>query len=602
MPILSSPAAGGVWNTDLELHNFFTLSLDLFCIADDEGYFRKVNPSFSQLLGWSEAELLEVPFLHFVHPDDRDASLQKIREQAAGKDVNRFCNRYRTKEGLWVWLSWTATTSPDNGLFYALAKDVTREMEQEKQLLLQQDRIKRANYLARLGSWELDIASGHIWSSDELYDLYEISRRDFPMITTDIFMQWVHPGDRAMVEKQMANLELQDHQFYEHRMVLNNGRLIYVQQLMEVKREDGVPVRINGIVQDISKRKESELRLELSEQRFRSLVQHSYDMINVLDFEGNYLYVSDSMEHNLGYRPEELVGVNALSLVHPGDLDFVRQSIERLHTEKLVDDLPPFRFRCKGGSWHWIESVGTNMVDDPAVGGIVVNARDVTERKSLQEKLSREVEEKRATINKAAIRAQEREREQLGRELHDNVNQVLTTIKLYTELALDSPAEASVQLMRKSVGYLSDCINEIRNISKRLSTPTLGKITLGESLQELVSSLSLAGKLAINLQVGRMDNKKLSQDVHLGVYRIVQEHLTNVLRHAGATKVHIKVGGAKGALQVLITDNGRGFDVEARRKGIGISNMYGRCENINGRMELESAPGKGCTLKLQVPV
>lgn len=601
MPTHSFPAAGGVLNTDLELYNFFTLSPDLFCIADRQGYFRKVTPAFTQLLGWSEDELLAAPFVHLVHPDDREATLQMVRDQAAGRDEYPFRNRYRTKEGAYVWLSWTATTSRGNGLFYAMAKDVTREREQENQLLLQQDRIKRANYLARLGSWEMDIATGHIWASEELYDLYEISRHDFPVITPIIFMQWVHPEDRAFVEGQVASLKVQDHQFYEHRLLLHTGKLIYVQQLLEVKRENGVPVRINGIVQDISKRKESDLRLELSEQRFRSLVQHSYDMICILDLEGNYLYTSDSMEHNLGYKSEELAGVNALTLVHPDDLFFAQQSILRLHTEKLVRDLPPFRFRCKSGSWHWIESVGTNLVDDPAVGGIVVNARDVTDRKMLQEKLAREVEERRITINKAAIRAQEREREQLGRELHDNVNQVLTTVKLYTELVLDGTVTDSAVLMQKSVGYLTDCINEIRNISKRLSTPTLGKITLGESLQELVTSLSLAGKLTINLQVGRMEKKKLSQDVHLGIYRIVQEHLTNVLRHAGATRVDISLETARGQMEVLITDNGRGFDVAARRKGIGISNMYGRCENINGRMELVSAPGKGCTLKLQVP-
>lgn len=597
----SFSSAGPGLDTGSELNNFFTLSLDLFCIADARGYFRKVNPAFTRLLGWSEEELLASPFLHFVHPDDRAATGQKIEEQHRGHDVYQFRNRYRTRSGDYVWLSWTATTARQNELFYAVAKDITHEKEQEEQLSLQQARSKRANYLARLGSWELDLATGHIWASDELYELYEIDRQTYPCITTDTFMQWVHPEDRDRVARYINSLPQQDHQFYEHRMLLHNGKLIYVQQLLEVKREAGVPVRLNGIVQDITKRKEPELKLALSEQRFRSLVQHSYDIICVLDFEGYYLYVSDSIELSLGYKAEELVGVNALSLVHPDDLDFVRSSIERLHTEKLVDDLPPFRFKCKGGGWHWIESIGKNMVDDPAVGGIVVNARDVTDRKTLQEKLAREQEERRERINRAAIRAQEREREQLGRELHDNVNQVLTTIKLYNELALDNKMDSAV-LMQKSVGYLTDCINEIRNISKRLSTPTLGKISFKESIQELVNSLNLTEKLAISLHMGRMEKKKLNQDTHLGIYRIVQEHLTNVLRHARATAVSIAIEVQEGELLVTITDDGRGFDVAAQRRGIGISNMYGRCENINGRMELLSAPDKGCTLRLRVPV
>lgn len=601
MSVIASTSAHSPLDMDPELYNFFTLSRDLFCIADTEGYFRKVNPAFTLLLGWSTEELLAVSFLQFVHPDDRDASLQVLEGQKTGRAVTQFRNRYRTRDGSYVWLSWSSTQCLETGLVYAMAKDITREKHQEEQLQLQQERSKRATYLARLGSWELDVASGQHWASDGMYDLLGITRKGFPALGIDQFLEWVHPEDRPLVESQMNKLAYQDHQYYEYRMVLWNGDLIYVENYVEVVRENGTAVRMNGIIQDITRRKESEIRLQLSEQRFRSLVQHSYDIICILDFEGNYRYVSDSIEHNLGFKAEELSGVNALSLVHPDDLDFVRQSIERLHTEKLVDDLPPFRFRCKAGGWHWIESIGKNMVDDPAVQGIVVNARDITDRKNLQDKLAREREEKQAHINKAAIRAQEREREQLGRELHDNVNQVLTTIKLYTELALDGSMDGTV-LMQKSVSYLTDCINEIRNISKRLSTPTLGKISLKESIQELVNSLNLAGKLAIDLHIGRVDKKKLPQDTHLGIYRIVQEHLTNVLRHAAATTVSIAIESRKGELQVVIADDGKGFDVATRRKGIGISNMYGRAENINGRLVLNSAPGKGCTLQLTVPV
>ena len=354
------------------------------------------------------------------------------------------------------------------------------------------------------------------------------------------------------------------------------------------------------IARDETKRKEAELKLRLIERKCRALVQNGFDMFIIIDMHGNYQFISNSVYTLMGYTEEDLIGTNAFRLIHPEDVEKTEASLFKLYTQPLVDDAEPFRFLNKKNEWRWIEAKGANMVNDPAINGVVINCRDITDKTLLAEKLNQEKDERRKKISKAIIKAQELERTQLSRELHDNVNQVLTTIKLYTELSLDGNTE-SKSLLEKSLLYLTHCIDEIRSISKRLSTPTLGKISFSDSVNELVNSLNLTDKIEIHLAFSNV-SEKLDQVTHLGIYRILQEHLTNVLRHAKAKNVEIKITGAEGEMQLLIIDDGVGFDVHSKRSGIGLSNMFSRAESLNSKLKIKSSPGNGCKLSLTVPL
>jgi eukaryotic-like serine/threonine-protein kinase len=117
-----------------DLVRFFELSLDLFCIAGLDGYFRRVNCNFSRVLGHPSEELISRPFLDFVHPDDREGTLGEMAKLALGLPVTRFCNRYRDVEGQYRWFEWTAKAIPEEGVIFAVARDVTERVELEEQL------------------------------------------------------------------------------------------------------------------------------------------------------------------------------------------------------------------------------------------------------------------------------------------------------------------------------------------------------------------------------------------------------------------------------------------------------------------------------------
>jgi signal transduction histidine kinase len=219
-----------------------------------------------------------------------------------------------------------------------------------------------------------------------------------------------------------------------------------------------------------------------------------------------------------------------------------------------------------------------------------------------RQKAAREAEarQRHQLITEAVIRAQEEERSLIGLELHDNINQVLTTVKLHNEMVLEGVGEACSILPRTLV-YLQDCINEIRSLSKRLSAPTLGKISLEESVKDLIDSINVTSKVKITHQLLGLNNQVLRQEVHLGVYRILQEQLNNILKHAEATEVLIHIEREAEIVRLSVTDNGKGFSVKNRKAGIGMVNMQTRAESLNGTFELESSPGHGCTVSVVLP-
>ena len=596
-------AINGVFenNTALHFKKILDSSIDVICTIDKCGLFKEISAASLALWGYTPEELFGMPALNLVVEEDKESTIQMGKGIASGQFVTNFENRYRRKDGIIIPMVWSAKWDKDEEVMYCIARDGREKIIVEQKLKEEQVRLVRSQQMAKIGSWEYDLIGKHTyWASDELFNIYGLDRKDVPEMTVEIFMQLVHPDDKEMLEQDYSDINRLHNYYREHRLIRPNGQTIYVKQTMDVVYENGIPVRLTGVVQDISDQKASEQLMLASERRFRTLVQNGFDMISILDLEGNYIYISDSVTRILGHSPSDLLSTNAFDHIHPDDVVRADKSLAKLHSKAYVEDVEPIRFKNIKGEWRWLETIGSNMLQDPAIKGFVFNARDITEKKFLQERIDKEAQVWQKKLTSAAITAQEQERTQLGRELHDNVNQMLTTVKLYTELCLESKGDTRT-LMEKSAKYISICINEIRSISKRLSTPIIEDLNLAESIKDLVSSLNLTDKINIHLDIKNVP-KKLNHEIHLGIYRIIQEQLTNILKHADAKNVHISVGTASKNLLLTMKDDGNGFELKTKRKGIGISNMYARANSINAEIKIITSIGKGCLLELRVPV
>jgi signal transduction histidine kinase len=226
---------------------------------------------------------------------------------------------------------------------------------------------------------------------------------------------------------------------------------------------------------------------------------------------------------------------------------------------------------------------------------------DISERVKLQQELDKKTAHQQRKMTKAVIAAQEAERTQLGQELHDNVNQVLTTIKLYTEMLRDGLGDSGT-IIEKSIYHLQKCINEIRSISKKLSAPTLGNLSLVESIKELAESINLTKRINIIFNIEGFLKKDITSEIHMVLYRIVQEELKNIINHAEASYVAISLKRENQYLTLTIKDDGKGFDIKTNRGGNGLYNMKTRAESIGGTFNILSTVGTGCEIMVRIPI
>ncbi|MBS1567194.1 MAG: hypothetical protein JST39_22615, partial [Bacteroidetes bacterium] len=228
---------------------------------------------------------------------------------------------------------------------------------------------------------------------------------------------------------------------------------------------------------------------------------------------------------------------------------------------------------------------------------IQVLSNDVTEKIRLQEELAHEQKCRQLQITEAVLSAQEKERSIIGAELHDNINQILATVKLYLDVAI-ADQQPRMELLAKSRKNVTAAIEEIRKLSKMLIAPTLKELGLRESIDELLQNILIVKRMKIRFSAENLDEDALGRDQKVAIYRIVQEQLNNILKYAEATTVSISIREKAGQVTLQINDDGCGFDVNCRRKGVGITNIISRAELFNGKVEIDSAPGKGCRIKV----
>ena len=257
---------------------------------------------------------------------------------------------------------------------------------------------------ASAATWNWNLETGEITRSEGMAALFGLPAGALDRAFDEHFVH-VHPDDRNLIT-QMDRRHVAEGVPYdvEYRVIRPDGSVRWLREKAEAVRDaDGTAVQLHGVTMDVTDRKEAEEALRRSEARWRSLVQHASDVIVVLEPNGAMRYESSSVTRVLGYSPEELVGTDPFSLIHPDDLARAQDLFGEVQREAGGSVTGEVRARHKDGSWRWLEAIGTNLLADPDVGGIVVNYRDVTDRKQAEQAL-RESEQRLRLLHAAAER------------------------------------------------------------------------------------------------------------------------------------------------------------------------------------------------------
>jgi PAS domain S-box-containing protein len=284
--------------------------------------------------------------------------------------------------------------------------------------------------------------------------------------------------------------------------------------------------------------------------------------------------------------------------------DYVAPERVQLHRElilKAFANEPSFcEIQPRGSLWYEVVYYPIpNEVGE--ITHVCLKAKDITTRKELEKKLFRERKDGKNKIIKATIEAQEKERSLIGRELHDNVNQVLTTVKLYNELSYHDE-NSNKDLLKRSIQQINYCIEEIRSLSHRLAVPKVGDYDLEELIRDLVDTINVTKKTSIQFLSYGLKNHPINRELQTTIYRIIQEQLTNVIKYAIASSVKVVIAATNTEIAVQVQDDGIGFDLKEKNKGNGITNMIARAETVGGSLIFDTSPGKGCTMTAEFPL
>jgi PAS domain S-box-containing protein len=342
-------------------------------------------------------------------------------------------------------------------------------------------------------------------------------------------------------------------------------------------------------------------RLKTLTELYRFVTEITNDCLWEWNLATNEIFWIDGGHNRVfGYPVENALIPQSFweSRIHPGDKDRVLAGLKEMithNTEGLWEE--EYRFEKADGSYVHVHDRGHIICEDGQASRMIGATQDISERVLLAKKLEEQKSANMKVITSAILAAEEKERRATGKELHENLSQLLAVTKIYIQMAQQSKQKRKI-LLEKSSGYITDVMQEIRRISKILEPPGLEILSLADSIQILLDDFRIIHPMEIDFSIEGIDPADIDKQLQINIFRIIQEQLNNILHHAQASLITVRISGGKNSIILFIGDNGKGYDVSQKSNGVGIRNIMSRAEIYNGTVTIISKPGKGYSLNI----
>lgn len=598
-----------------------------------DGTFLQINKAFSDLVGYSESQMLKLDFQTITHPDDLNIDLDLLGQLNRGEIPNyRLDKRYVRADGsiVWVHLTVSMALSTDGAPRLYVAQVQDRTDQREAQAALQGSearyRLLAENATDVIACFGLDARFTYLSPSIEAllgYRPEELMGQPTKLI--------MHPDDYqaslAVFSQHLAGGQSQAPFHFEYRAFRKDGQMVWLSAHPRVlfDEQTGAVIGFQDVVRDVSKQKALEAALAASEARFRRLAMNAPDMIAESQLDGTMVYVSPASLSITGYLPEELVGRSFASLMHPEDAPKVEAMCSAVFLSKGTLAPWPVEFRAlrKDGREIWLECKPT-LARDSASGrfvGLTDVIRDITARKSLESDLR---------LARADAESSSAVKTDFLANMSHELRTPLTSIVGFTNLAVEQPelsdlTRTYVDRVRDASRALLCTVNDILDFSKleagQISfqpEPTDLKALLTSTL-DLFAPQAGAKDLRLELDVGREVSGLVLRIDPDRIRQLLLNLIGNAVKFTDAGSVTLRANYAGTTLKVEIVDTGGGISKANQAKlfkrfsqvdgslsraggtGLGLAICKGLVEAMGGRIGVESRTGAGSRFWFSIP-
>ena len=608
--------------SELEIGNrFIDLSVDMFCIAGFDGYFKNLNPSWQKTLGFTREELMQKPYLEFIHPDDRQATVAEVNGLEKGEVTLSFENRYLCKDGSYKWLLWNAVSVPEQQLIYAVGRDVTESRRAEE---------VRRHLAAVVDSSEDAIISKDLrgtitaWNrgAEKLFGYTSAEAIGKPM---EMLFPPGRENEESEILARISHGERVEH--FDTVRVRKDGKYIHVAVMISpIRGSSGAIVGSSKIARDITERRRAQELLQQSEERHRKLFDNNPHPTWVYDRETlRFLAVNRAAIEKYGYSAEEFLAMTIKDIRPPEDVPALLKNIKELSNTN--GNMGIWKHRQKNGADIDVEitSYRMNFAGREAVVVVAVDVsqrrRDEAEKQKITDRLAasnRELELRNREVERAT-KMKSKFLANMSHELRTPLNAIVGFSDLMAEETpgpLNDKQKRFVNHIKQASAHLLQLINDILDLSK-IEAGQLEihseEFLVKDALPEVLSTIDPLA-MAKNIRI----TQKVESKSHVKADRVrFKQILYNLL--SNAVKFTPK-GGQVGIecvdhwdfVRVSVTDTGIGIrpedqkivfeefrQVEGSAKdthegtGLGLAITKRLVEQQGGQISLESELGKG---------
>lgn len=554
------------------------------------------NKASERLYGWSEEEATgKTVDALIVVPANRQHWLQQMQQvsKAATDVVTEEWSFARRDGSLRHCLStlFSISSGDCEPLFVCMDVDLT-ERRQSEQTLQEAEKKYRSLVEQQADAIALFDKAGNILDVNNSatallgYEKEELQRMklDDVLLAAETI---VNPVDYPLLETGASTIK-------QRRLRRKNGTAVET----EVHAKQLFDGLFMASVRDLTERMDVQHRLQKEIELSESIINSLPGVFYLFTHEGKYLRWNRQQEAVSEYCAAEISRMSPLDFIADADKEAVQQAMEE--TFAAGRSAIEAGLRTKSGKIipHYFTG---NLVQYAGTDCLLGTGLDLSALKDLEKELSQQKIAEQKRVMQAMIDAEEKERHNLGLELHDNVNQILSVVRMYLSI-LASEEKMEEITLPKAMNLLNDAMTEIRHLSHSLAVSYKFETGLAGTLEETVENIRAAKGLNVQLSLpARLDDLTTARQ-KLVVYRIVQEQLNNVIKHAKATVVEVKIKLTQTELHVTVADDGKGFAPSKTKKGLGLNNITNRAEALGGKAAVHAKPGKGTRLEVVIPL